>query len=275
MYKEGYIRGYSGVKIFYRAWTAKDPSHFIFFIHGLTGHSGKYIEFGKYLIDNDINVFMIDLRGHGKSGGKRGDIGSFETYLLDVKQMLSFIEKNYKLEKLFLSGHSMGGLISIAYILNYRDCDIEGLILSAPGLKIGIDVNPFLKKLIYLIPKNLLIGYVDSHINPELQTRDEDKRRVFYRDKLILRKISLRLVRELFKTSEEVFARAEEVRKPLLIFIGTGDRLVDPMGIKEFFERVKVEDKELVEMEGGLHEIFNDLYREKAYRKFVEWVLKH
>ncbi len=169
----------------------------------------------------------------------------------------------------------MGGLIAVKYILEYSDDRIHGLILSAPGLKIVVDINPLLKKLIYMIPKSLLSIYVDSRVYPELQTRDEVKRREFKRDKLIFRKISLRLASELFRNSEEVFGRADEINIPLLVFVGTGDKLVDPMGIKDFFNRVSVKDKELIEIENGFHEVFNDLNREKAYNKTVEWILKH
>lgn len=61
----------------------------------------------------------------------------------------------------------------------------------------------------------------------------------------------------------------------LRYFIGNDDRLINLIEIKDFFSRVPTEDEELVEIQNGLHEVFNDLDREKAYEKTVKWILKH
>jgi len=214
---------------------------------------------------------MIDLRGHGRSEGKRGDIDSFDTYLRDLENVIKYVVDKYR-ERIFLSGHSMGGLISLYYYLKYRKPSIYSLILSAPGVKIGIKINPLLKRFLLSIPRSLLSFYIDSRVYPEFQTRDLSKIEEFKRDNLIFQKITVRLAVELFRYSEYVFKRAEEVDVPTLVFIGSDDKLVDPLGVKGFFNRISSNKKRLIEFKGAYHEIFNETIRKDAYREFINWI---
>lgn len=54
--------------------------------HGLGEHSGRH----TYLFDlfaSDFNICLYDLRGHGKSFGKRGNVGSFSDYFDDLEAL--------------------------------------------------------------------------------------------------------------------------------------------------------------------------------------------
>jgi len=57
-------------------------------------------------------VGAVDLRGHGRSPGRRLFIRSFDEYLADVRGLLSQAAKEAPGTPRFLLGHSLGGLIA-------------------------------------------------------------------------------------------------------------------------------------------------------------------
>jgi alpha-beta hydrolase superfamily lysophospholipase len=75
---EEYFTTIDNIKIFYRQNMFDKASASLVLIHGLGEHSGRYIYlFNKF--SNKFNMFAMDLRGHGRSGGKRGHILSFQS----------------------------------------------------------------------------------------------------------------------------------------------------------------------------------------------------
>src|SRR3990167_8856677 len=79
--------------------------------HGIGEHQERhqYLSdiFGQY-----FNVFRYDLRGHGRSGGPRGDISSFGQYMEDLNELIQFLHQEYRMKRYVLFGHSMGALIN-------------------------------------------------------------------------------------------------------------------------------------------------------------------
>src|SRR5574344_306324 len=86
----------------------------ILIIHGIAEHSGRYDHVVKALNKAKFNVFRFDLRGHGRSGGKRGYVKNLDTLLSDVYYLVEYIKGKYR-GKIFLLGHSLGGGIANIY----------------------------------------------------------------------------------------------------------------------------------------------------------------
>src|SRR5690625_2382014 len=91
--------------------TKKDTT--LIFTHGLGEYSKSYEETAKYFNELGFYVITYDIRGHGKSEGERGSIGSFKLFLDDLNELVNFAYKNTN--KVFLVGHSMGGVITNLY----------------------------------------------------------------------------------------------------------------------------------------------------------------
>lgn len=58
-------------------------------------------------------VFAIDLRGHGKSDGKDGDVDYINQYADDLADIVSAIRKQKPKGKIIIAGHSMGGGVAL------------------------------------------------------------------------------------------------------------------------------------------------------------------
>ena len=128
------------------------PKAVISIVHGLGDHSGWFSNLINYFISNEFAVVTFDLRGHGKSEGKRGHIPSYEAILSDIDILYELAEKHFDNAPIFLYGHSFGGNLVINYTL-LRQPKLAGVIATGPWLKLSHDPSNFKLKLITLLDK--------------------------------------------------------------------------------------------------------------------------
>src|SRR5215831_5517262 len=112
-----------------------DANRVVVALHGSSAEGSYYNPLATPLSTrHHASVYVLDLRGHGLSGGRRGDvdyIGQLEDDLADV---LKYIRQKHSGAKLVLLGHSSGGGLAVRYAGSKRDADIHGYVLLAPFL---------------------------------------------------------------------------------------------------------------------------------------------
>lgn len=103
----------------------------IILIHGVKNNASEYLN-SAYLLSKKTNseVFAIDLRGHGKSEGDKGDVDYINQYADDIEDIISQISN----KKVYIAGHSMGGGIAIRLAKTTKNNNIKAFILFAPLL---------------------------------------------------------------------------------------------------------------------------------------------
>ena len=117
------------------------PKGCIIITHGLGEHSECYQRLVEGLASLNMNIHGWDLRGHGRSEGKRGVIYDFLNFCEDLKIFLKYIQDQHPISPIFLLGHSMGGLICNRTLLSLdQPLKIDGLILSSPLCALAIHV---------------------------------------------------------------------------------------------------------------------------------------
>ncbi len=102
----------------------------ILFIHGAGG--GEYTwGYQKGFFEKDFNPVIIELPGHGASGGEgEEEIGRY------AEQVYAFL-KVLGLQKVFLAGHSMGGAIVQTLALAHAEV-IQGIVLVGTGARLKV-----------------------------------------------------------------------------------------------------------------------------------------
>jgi acylglycerol lipase len=65
--------------------------------------------------NNQKNIVLFDVRGHGNSGGIRGDTPSVAHVMNDIESVIKYCKKKYKNYKMILRGHSSGAETCINY----------------------------------------------------------------------------------------------------------------------------------------------------------------
>lgn len=130
--------------LLYHVYNSQEPKASIIVLHGMIEHHRRYEKFANYLAAQGIDVYLYDHRGHGtdKDLKKVGFIDNTQGYKIivdDVLEVINFVNKHNRSNKLFLIGHSMGSLITRNVIQQYDK--IDGIILS------GTNYPPKLKTL--------------------------------------------------------------------------------------------------------------------------------
>jgi alpha-beta hydrolase superfamily lysophospholipase len=219
-------------------------------------------------------VCAFDLRGHGKSEGRKGYVARFTDYLEDLDRFCDLAHREYAAAPLFLVGHSVGGLIAVSYATT-RGNSFQGLVLSAPTLKPGESVTPLTMTLASVL-SSLTPGIGVSTIDASAVSRDRGVVEAYVSDPLVYRgKISARLGAELIRAMKELPPKLPKIRLPLLILHGTADRLSNIDGSSMLYRLAGSGDKTLKKYEGLFHEVFNEPESENVLRDVESWLEDH
>jgi acylglycerol lipase len=263
-----------GIRLYTQAWLPDTPRAVVILSHGYAEHSGRYDHFAKYLAEHGFAVYALDHRGHGRSEGERANVKVFDEYVNDLSRFVNSVREKHPTLKRFLLGHSMGGTIAAQLAIKQPN-QVDGLLLSSPYLINAVSVPA---------PLMAVSGFV-SRILPGLPTiklaskdisRDPAVVKSYDTDPLNYRGgTKARFGTELLGAGKYVFSHASTIKLPILIMVGTGDRIADARGSKKLFEMVGSSDKTLKIYDNYYHEILNDISKEKVYEDSLTWLQQH
>jgi len=273
--KEGYFQGTGNFKLYWRCWLPDGkPKAVILVAHGLGEHISRYNNLVNHLVPRGYAVYGLDHQGHGKSEGIRVFVDRFQVYIDDVKTFHDLVCKNRPDSKIFLLGHSMGGLIATAYTVQHQQ-DLVGLIVSAPLLKPGESITPAtiaMARIVSVLAPRMGVAAIDSiylsHDKAVVEAYDNDP--LVYRGK-----VTARLGAELFNAMAKLETQLSTIALPMLIIQGSDDKLVNPEGARMLYEKAGSKDKTFKIYDGLYHELFNEPDRERVFADLDAWLDSH
>jgi acylglycerol lipase len=273
--KEGNFKGIGNFNLYWRCWLPDGkPRAIILVAHGLGEHISRYDNLINNLVPKGFAVYGLDHEGHGKSEGQRIYVDRFQVYLDDLKTFYDMVLKENPGLKIFLLGHSMGGLIATAYTIQHQQ-ELAGLIVSAPLLKAGDSVSGgtiMAARVLSALAPRMGVQALDS----TYLSRDKAVVEAYDKDPLVFRgKITARLGSEMFSTMAKVEPQMQTITLPLLIMQGSDDKLVSHEGSKTLYEKAGSKDKTLKMYDGFYHEIFNEQERAMVFADLDAWLDSH
>jgi len=273
MYKDivGYIDAYKAVKLFYKAYLSDNSFARIIFLHGAGEYSEKYTRFFEWLAARNIDVFAIDMRGHGRSSGAVCHVDDFNEYALDLEIFAKFIDKAWSHKKTFIVSHSLGGLVSIFYTMNFF-YKFDGVIACSPCLKLKLKIEPIKAWLANVFYKVLKDKTFSSHVRPRLATHDKATIEKFVNDPLIHHLVTASFYVQLTWAMRYVKLHPERMKSPLLILQAGDDKICDAKAAEHFFEKAGSHDKNFKLYRGFFHELLNETDREMVFFDIYDWI---
>ncbi|MGR5066087.1 alpha/beta hydrolase [Photobacterium sp. DNB22_13_2] len=129
-----YIQATDDTSLAFRAYLPQKAKAILVFYHGAGAHSGlTYNHIGAGLSDNfDIAVYMPDIRGHGGSGGERGDSPNVEQVWSDINTVVDNARNQYPDVPIFVGGHSSGAGLVLNYSSWDQRAETDGYVFLAP-----------------------------------------------------------------------------------------------------------------------------------------------
>ena len=268
---ESPLPGSRGDLLFRRSWLPRTAERIIILVHGYGEHSGRYEHTASDLVRAGFEVHAYDQRGHGRSGGARCHVRRFEHLLDDLEEFVAAVRAERPPLPVVVVGHSMGGLVVAAYA-SQRNPNVAGVVTSGAALSMPDDLSRArviaVRGLKWLAPRLSLA----SRLDPNALSRDPEVVRAYLEDPLVQRKISVSLASEMLSAMKRTAAAA--VRVPMLLMHGEDDRICPVAGSRNFFEQLKVTQRELHTYPGLRHEIFNEPERAAVLGDLVGWIRK-
>jgi len=268
--------GEKDFNIFYRVWEPdKRPAKAVVLLfHGYAEHSGRYLPLAEHLTQRDYKIYVPDHRAHGRSDGDKALIDSMDYMLNDLKRLLDIAHGENPDAKVFIIGHSMGGLLATCFAILYQD-QLAGTVLSGPGIMLGAGVSGFLKavsRILATVAPKMGVQELDSawlSHDPAI-AKDYDEDPLNYRGKVMARTGT-----EMLQKGDWAMQNISQITIPILTMHGSEDKLADPAGSQFIYDNVASSDKTIKIFDGLYHEIFNEYEKEEVYAIVGDWLDAH
>jgi alpha-beta hydrolase superfamily lysophospholipase len=277
---EGYFKGYKNESLFFQSWSKAKPDLNIIITHGMGEHSESYSRLINHFEKDNYSFIAWDLRGHGRSNGKRGYVDNFNDFVYDMEIFLDEAFQTFKFKSpVLLLGHSMGGLIQTKYLLtNPGKFEIKAQVLSAPLFGFSLPVPSIKDTAARFLNATFPKVTLGNEIENTMLTRDASVVAEFEKDLLRHTLISSGIYLGMIESFEMVLSRAHEITLPTFLQISEADPVVSTPKAKEFFDKISSSVKRIVMYgDGARHEGYNDIHREIVFqdlRKNLKGLLK-
>jgi len=273
-HNEFVFEGDGGTELRGQNWLPEGQPRAVFtIVHGLGEHSGRYTNLLDPLTSAGLEIWSYDLRGYGRSAGRRGHILHWSEYHNDLDRFLAYVRGAQPSLPVFLYGHSLGTLIVAEYIL--RDSpSLAGVILGSIATEpVGV-ATPVLiaiaRSLSRIWPSFSLASSLDSNA----LSRDPQVVQAHMQDPMVHDRGTVRFATESLATIDFIKAHSADVDLPLLVVHGAADALTAADGARAFFDAAHSSDKELWILPDRYHEVHNDFGYEQYVSDLRDWVVE-
>lgn len=261
-------------KIFAQEWRpAATPRGVVALMHGLGEYSGRYQHVAETLNEAGFGMVGFDAPGHGNSEGKRGHT-SFDSILEHLDHLIEEAKQRYPGLPCFLYGHSMGGAITLYYLLK-RKPEIRGAVVTSPGLAPGAPVAPAKLLAARMLSRLMPSFTMKNGLDVENLSQDAAIIQAYKGDPLVHPMISTRLGLDLLTLGEWIMAHAGELCVPLLLVQGSGDHIVSPRATEAFAKAAPPDKITYKIWEGLFHETHNELKKQQVLEYMTAWIDQH
>ncbi len=263
-----HVAARDGTSLLVRHWPAAstEPWASLVLVHGLAEHSGRYEHVGGQVAAAGIDCFALDLRGFGASGGPRASVERWSQLHDDLEERVVAVRAVAPSRPLVLFGHSLGGLVSLGYVLDGRSRP-DLLVLSAPaiGARIPLWQRLLVGSLVRIAPGMLLSNRLDVDVlssDPEVRARYLD-------DPLNQHRSTVRFAHAAFAEQRRVADALARLSMPTLVVHGGDDRLVPTASSEALEDRPGVTRRVYP---GFRHELHNEPDGPRVVNDVVAWI---
>lgn len=252
-----------GTLLVYDVYEATAPRAAVLALHGWSDHAGRWQEMGERLRDAGYSAYALELRGHGRSGGRRGHLSRFSQLLGDLQAFRRVVRLRTERPQVLL-GISFGGLVALRYLETQPSDPIAGAVIVAPWL--GLAFRPPAWKL--LAGRALADLWptlpIPTRVDAETMSRDPAVNQAYAADPAAHGVMTPGAWREIQWAQRAVAADGYRIESPLLFLLAGEDRVVDSHLARAFADSLKgtVRVRWYPEM---YHEVLHDPQRDAAY----------
>ncbi|HEX2916438.1 MAG TPA: alpha/beta fold hydrolase [Chloroflexia bacterium] len=265
-----------GLKLHMHGWRGSaEPDKVMVIVHGLGGHGAYYhTSVAPYITPNRTALYAPDLRGHGLSEGKRGDIETFQHFQTDITAAVRWARERHPGLPLFLMGESMGTSIAITYAATAStEAQPDYLILVACVVAPTVSPHPEeILRTIYYLARDRRRCAIPITGREEQGIRDLEFIKVLKSDALFNRKVSVRFLSNMTMHMQKAARLHSHLTMPVFFAQGGRDITVNHRRTRAFFQRITASDKELHYFPEAYHALLNDPDSPLVRQRLLDWM---
>ncbi|MER5439039.1 alpha/beta fold hydrolase [Streptomyces sp. NPDC002790] len=243
--------------------------------HGFAEYSERFVD--QYsrlvprLLESGIEVWAMDLLGHGRSPGRRGVVDvrrAVEDHVTVRRDMLA------RSLPLLAIGHSLGGLVTAGSI-TADETGVSGTVLLAPALPPHLPTPA--RALLGLATRLLPAAPAPLPAAPSAElTRRPDVVRQAQQDALMAHvRLPLLVATSSLDVAAAVWSGASRWQAPCLIAHGTADTSTDPRASPRLAGLLTAPGSSYLPVQGGRHELLHDDDAEMVFGHVRAFVGRH
>lgn len=266
-----------GVKLSVHEWAPPKPlvgKPVALFLHGIGMHGEPYASVAAGFTSRNIPFVVPDLRGHGRSEGKRGELAPPNLLRADIGAVINGIHQRYPDAPVVLLGDSMGGVLATDYAWRGEQ-RLAGLALIVPAF--GLNKSQWEKPggdLQDLLGKGTLALGTEAKLKSSTQSPGFLKARLA--DKLALHEVKLSYLTTIGAMQSEWPRAAAEIMIPLFVCVADKDQVIDNELVRRFFDRAATpkDEKTWLSLDGAYHTVCWDPATPAFVAELTQWILK-
>ncbi len=240
------------VSLFARIESPRQSRGCVVIAHGFGEHLGRYEKLARRLAEQNLTVVRYDMRGHGRSHGKRGHASSYDLYLNDLGHAVELAREKNSEQPTFLFGHSMGGGVVLNYALRRAD-KLTGVIASSPWIRLAFEPPKWKAWFAHRIARVLPAFSMPTNLDITKLSHDPEVAKAVEADSLVTSVISASAYLEIVTAGKYTAAHASAFKFPLLQMHGTADEITSYQASEAFFAAAGSTDKTFKSWQGMYH----------------------
>ncbi|MEZ4474500.1 MAG: alpha/beta hydrolase [bacterium] len=273
--QRGWIDAVDGMRLYREELPAQGtPRAALLFAHGFGEHSGRYAAMSEGLAAQGYSCFRFDFRGHGRSGGIRGHVFSFDGYLRDFAAVRRYVEARIGDLPLFVLSHSNGALVAI-HAVAARPEGLAGLVMSSPFFGFSLKVPKVKAALARQLSRLVPAFALPTGLDPTTVSHDPAVVESYRTDPLNVQVATGRWFTEAVAAHARVADQARALRLPVLLQQAGDDRIASAAAARAAFDEVGSADRTFIEYPGFFHEIWFELERQRPLADLAAWLDAH
>lgn len=269
MHQELFFTSSDNLKLYAQYWEATQPKAIVVLVHGMGEHSNRYQHVAESFCKNQYSFFSFDLRGHGKSEGKKGHTPTYERLMLDIDFAIEKAKEFLGDRPIILYGHSLGGNQVLNYLLR-RNTHLLATIVSSPWIRLAFE-PPKIKVRLAKIMNTLYGAFTEkSELDASALSSDAQVGIAYKKDPLVHEYVTARMFLQCYEAGNYILEKASKFKAPLLLVHGDQDRLTSYIASTDLHTL----NKDAIDLriwKDGYHELHNEVFKEEYIQYLIDW----
>ncbi len=256
-------------------WAAEAPKAVVVAVHGYGDYAlSTYETAAARWAARGIEVFAYDQRGFGRNPSNRHWPGA-EALIADLEAVTREVHAMRPGLPIFVAGHSMGGGVVLAAAGEGRISEADGVLLLAPAVWGGDQLNPFLRASAWTVATLAPdMRWSNGGVVSIRPTDNIALLRTLSGDPLRFANPSGREFMGLIRLNDRAVEAAPNDRLPTLVVMGAHDEIIPEDAVRATYEALPG-PKSFAYVETGWHMLLRDLQAGTVWNLTADWMLDH